>query len=103
MYLFIYMCLFFHLTACIYVTTLLILIDVTYSYGMFLSSYNDGKEIKVAEFPVIQVDGYYGFETDTCIFDSVYDLVVCYTRIPFSVHGEKYGDLILLNQYVCGQ
>lgn len=66
-------------------------------------SYGNEDNKKVAEFPVIQIDGYYGLETDTCIFESVHDLVVCYTRIPFSVHGEKYGDLTLIDQYICSK
>lgn len=66
--------------------------------GSCYFSYSDGDDKKVAGFSVKKSDGYYGFENDTCIFESIHDLVVCYSRVPFSVHG-NYGNLTLTTPY----
>ena len=39
--------------------------------------------------------GYFGFDPSTCIFESLEELIIAYSRIPFKVHDLKYGNLTL--------
>lgn len=56
-------------------------------------------EGKVLHLPVLQVDDCFGFDKDTCIFDSIDEVVRHYSRVSFSVHdAEKYQGLILIQQ-----
>lgn len=46
---------------------------------------------------------FFGFDPTTCIFESLDELVVAYSRIPFKVHDLKYGSLTLTYPLFMGQ
>ena len=52
---------------------------------------------------MLKKEGFYGFDPSTCIFDTLEELVVAYSRIPFKVHDLKYGNLSLNYPVFTGQ
>lgn len=53
---------------------------------------------KVFHFSVLLSEGCVGFDENTCIFENIHELVKHYSRVSFSVHDEKYGNLKLMEQ-----
>lgn len=58
---------------------------------------------KVEKFVVTTNEGYFGFDPSTCIFESLEELIIAYSRIPFNVHDLKYGNLTLNYPVFMGQ
>ena len=53
------------------------------------------REKRIQKFIVLIHNGFYGFDPSTCIFDTLDELIIAYSRIPFKVHDPKYGNLSL--------
>lgn len=71
---------------------------VIYRYDIHEYFFRFSFEGKIHHVPVLKLDDVFGFDANTCIFESIHELVNHYAIVSFSIHDQKYGDLKLTEQ-----